>query len=43
MKRKIKQRNPIVMASIMKKGGVHQKTKKALRRQEKVSLMKEVA
>lgn len=33
-------RNPIVMSAIMKKGGVHQKSHKALRREEKISLRK---
>ena len=31
-------RNPFVAAALFKKAGTHQKTEKALRRQEKVSL-----
>lgn len=33
-------RNPIVMAAIMKKGGIHQKPHKSIRRSEKISLKK---
>ena len=38
-----RRRNPIALAAILRKGGVHEKSRKAKRRNQKLKLRKEVS